>query len=296
MDRINLSYLKGLKNLQYVKYYENNLICVLSDYDEKLFSRYYVYCNYCSISMIMYGELSVSINQKKHNLHEKDILFLGSTDFVKVLSISKDCKIMALFISLDFMNRILAYSTIFMNIWFKIKKITIPYISLNNRQFQIFANLLIAIMLNAEEKRENKDFWMINKIASIFLEISNMEVVKQMDAKYNKNNTYSIFQNFYILLSQYYKTERDIGFYANELNITPAYLSKVVKKSSPFTVQEQINRLLIISACHSLLYTNMTVQQIASDLNFSDSSSFIKFFKRDMHQTPIEYKKEQTSK
>jgi AraC family transcriptional regulator, transcriptional activator of pobA len=290
INRIDLSYFKDIKN---VKMYDNHIACGAFNSSEDTLSRDYVYCNYCSISVIQNGELIIDVNQKEYTLHRKDIIFLGSTDLIKVKSTSKGCKFITLFIDLYFMNTILSYNVVFITMWFKQKKVTEPYVTLNNTQFKIFSSLITYIMNNIDVERNNKQLWIINKIAAILLETSNIDYLKDGNSDNENDRASFIFQSFFTLLAANYKTQREIGFYADKLNISPSYLSKIVKDMSSFTVQGQINRLLLIDAYHLLSHTNMSIQQITFELNFSDQSAFTKFFKRHTNQTPMSYRKEQ---
>ena len=89
-----------------------------------------------------------------------------------------------------------------------------------------------------------------------------------------------IFISFYALLQQNYIEQHNIGFYADSLNITTTYLSRIVKSISGRTVMEYINEMLAIEATWLIKSTNLTVAQIADRLNFSTSAAFDKFYKR----------------
>ncbi len=57
------------------------------------------------------------------------------------------------------------------------------------------------------------------------------------------------------------------------------------------SVNTIINELLIMEARTLLSSTKSTVGDIASQLGFSDAAGFCKFFKRNMGQTPLNYRK-----
>ena len=89
-----------------------------------------------------------------------------------------------------------------------------------------------------------------------------------------------IFISFYVLLQKNYIEHHNIGFYADALNITTTYLSRIVKSVSGRTVVECIDEMLAVEAVWLLKSTSLTVAQIADRLNFSTSAAFNKFFKR----------------
>ena len=96
-----------------------------------------------------------------------------------------------------------------------------------------------------------------------------------------------IFVSFYALLQKHYVEHHDIGFYADALNITTTYLSRVVKGISSKTVIGCIDEMLAIEATWLLKSTALTVTQIADRLNFSTSAAFDKFYKRMRGVTPL---------
>ena len=96
-----------------------------------------------------------------------------------------------------------------------------------------------------------------------------------------------IFISFYALLQKNYIEQHNIGFYADSLNITTTYLSRIVKTISGRTVMEYINEMLAIEATWLIKSTNLTVAQIADRLNFSTAAAFDKFFKRMRGCTPL---------
>ncbi|SEA39065.1 AraC-type DNA-binding protein [Xylanibacter ruminicola] len=83
---------------------------------------------------------------------------------------------------------------------------------------------------------------------------------------------------------------RRVDEFAQMLNVTPKYLSKLLMETMHrkpsvivafFTLQAIENRLR---------YTDMTMQQIADDLHFANASFFGKYFKEHSGMTPMEYR------
>lgn len=105
----------------------------------------------------------------------------------------------------------------------------------------------------------------------------------------NKNST---IDRFLELVHEHYRTERLIGFYAEQLCITPKYLSKLVKESTGLSAGDWIERHVILDARAMLHNSEMTIQQIATSLNFANQSFFGKYFKRATGISPKEYRKQ----
>lgn len=96
----------------------------------------------------------------------------------------------------------------------------------------------------------------------------------------NKALKNSIVERFMELVQEHFRSERFINFYADKLCITPKYLSKLVKEKTGRSAGEWIESYVILEARTMLQSTDMTIQQIASALNFPNQSFFGKYFKR----------------
>lgn len=107
----------------------------------------------------------------------------------------------------------------------------------------------------------------------------------------DKSKQQIVVDNFLELVKEFYKKERSIAFYANKLCITPKYLSHLVKQNSSSSANDWINRYVILEAKALLKSTNLTVEQISDELNFSSQSFFGKYFKRITGLSPKDYKK-----
>ena len=100
-----------------------------------------------------------------------------------------------------------------------------------------------------------------------------------------------IFHNFKKLSSHNYKKHHDILFYANNLNISTTYLSRIVKNITGHTVHFHISELLCTEAKRLLDTTDMGIKEIADELGFSDQSVFGKFFVKATGVSPLKYRK-----
>ena len=103
----------------------------------------------------------------------------------------------------------------------------------------------------------------------------------------HKENIYKIFLH---LASRYFRKERHIQFYADKLNITSTYLSKVVKEISGNTVGEILTRQVFHEACTILKSSDKTIGEIADILGFNDQSAFTNFFRMHAKCTPSAYR------
>ncbi len=84
---------------------------------------------------------------------------------------------------------------------------------------------------------------------------------------------------------------RKVDDFANQLNITPKYLSTLLKETMNRRPSEMIHFYTLKAIEHRLRYTDMTMQEIANDLNFANASFFGKYFKEHAGMTPMDFRK-----
>ena len=72
------------------------------------------------------------------------------------------------------------------------------------------------------------------------------------------------------------------------MNMTPKYLTTLVKNASGRTATQWIDAFLVLEAKNLLKYSDLTVKEIGYRLNFQSIPSFHKFFKNQTGLTPNE--------
>lgn len=95
---------------------------------------------------------------------------------------------------------------------------------------------------------------------------------------------------FLDLVAQNFIKERELAFYADKLNVSLKYLSKLIKEITGHPPTYFITQLLIDASCNALGNKDLTIIQIAEMLGFADSFTFSKFFKRNVGLTPTEFR------
>ena len=99
-----------------------------------------------------------------------------------------------------------------------------------------------------------------------------------------------IMNNFTDLLRKHIATETSVGFYAEKLCISKKYLSLIVRKKTHTNISTIISVIRLEAASRMLRDPEMSIQQIASAMSFSDQSSFGKFFKKHTGLSPLKYR------
>jgi AraC family transcriptional regulator, transcriptional activator of pobA len=102
------------------------------------------------------------------------------------------------------------------------------------------------------------------------------------------------FYTFLSLLDKHIKDERNVAFYAEKLCITPRYFRKITANAttSNESPKELIDKRLILEIKVLLQDIDMTIQEIAYNLNFPDQSYLSRYFKLHTGISPSEYRKQ----
>lgn len=104
-----------------------------------------------------------------------------------------------------------------------------------------------------------------------------------------RTDTYSAFCE---LLGQAAVPRLPVAHYAQLLNTSPQNLNAVCQKHSGQSASRVIAAFIISEARRLLVYTDSTISEIAFQLNFTDASHFIKYFKRHVGTTPQTYRRQ----
>lgn len=100
----------------------------------------------------------------------------------------------------------------------------------------------------------------------------------------------SILKDFAELLTNNIKKETSVGFYAEKLCISKQYLALIVKEKMRVTISTVLASMRIEVAARMLRNPDLSIQQIAEIMSFSDQSSFGKFFKKHTGISPLKYR------
>ena len=83
-----------------------------------------------------------------------------------------------------------------------------------------------------------------------------------------------------------------VNYIAEKLNISPGYLSNLLKVESGKTALEHIHIFLISEAKNRLIYKEQNVSEIAYTLGFENLSYFSRLFKKEVGVSPNMFKKQ----
>lgn len=108
----------------------------------------------------------------------------------------------------------------------------------------------------------------------------------------NKGKGQILVKRFFHLLEENHHKNLSLSDYSGMIGVTPNHLTQTVKLLTGKTSSQIIKAKQLMEIKRLLVHTNLSVSEIANQLNFEDQSYFTKFFKRETGTTPIQYRAE----
>ena len=116
-----------------------------------------------------------------------------------------------------------------------------------------------------------------------------VEEVRQEDPNSSLHKK-RIIDNFIKLVEESDGRIRRVDDFASQLNVTPKYLSTILKEVMNRRPSNYIQLYTLKAIERRLRFTDMTMQEIANDLKFPNPSFFGKYCKEHLGMTPLEYR------
>lgn len=166
-----------------------------------------------------------------------------------------------------------------------------PCLQLNERQLEEVRNIYDFV----ERQHANARGPLAHEIQSslmtfLSLRIISLYAVQQPAVKQKLSRHEQIFRNFTISLAKNFRERRTVEFYAQEACLTPKHFSAVIKQRSGKLPMEWIAERTIILVRFLLDNSDMSIQEIANELNFPNQSFFTRYFKTRTGMTPTAYR------
>lgn len=100
-----------------------------------------------------------------------------------------------------------------------------------------------------------------------------------------------IANQFEALVDKMYVDTKNVSDYAEELNISPNYLTTTIKKLTGKSAKDIIQERLLMESKSLLKYSGLDIAEIAYRLNFQEPTHFTRFFKNLSGVTPNQFRR-----
>jgi AraC-like DNA-binding protein len=159
----------------------------------------------------------------------------------------------------------------------------------NNSELEkeFLANLFrqIDIMdLETSMDEANMDYYRQNVVLAVNSLLLYIQRVNKESSQQGKEHIgeskEKLFYEFRALLTQKFREDRSVQFYADTLKVSTRHLNAICQRASGQNAKEIIDHYTIIELQVALMYTHKSFQELVSDFKFPDQSYLNRYFKR----------------
>jgi len=106
------------------------------------------------------------------------------------------------------------------------------------------------------------------------------------------SDSLELFLRFRKLLEKNVNYNVRVADLCEQLNISPKQLSSTLKLYNNSTPKQFIDERILLEIKRLLVYSTLSIKEIAYEIGFEDPTNFTKYFKARMHLLPTDYRKQ----
>ena len=242
------------------------------------------------MALCKHGKAQYSIDTREQTVKPGDLLFISERHIVDNYMASPDFECLCIMVSTEFYHGFIQnVKNVSSLLLFSMNN---PVVSLTPREIQVYSNYYQTIREKMSDREHHYRTDLVKALLlAMFYDMSN--VIWRVEQQGAKSQTRAdvIFANFIRLLEQHFRQERRVSWYAEQLCITPKYLSEIVKQVSKRTPNEWIDNYVILEIRVLLKNSTKSIKEIAEELQFPNQSFLGKYFKEHIGVSPSLYRK-----
>jgi len=285
-EEISLQTLTDNENIQ-VGYSDNDIVIVDNIQKFAEFNAAHVAMN--AIAICTQGKIHGILNGHAIELHKNQVAIIPQNVIISDPMISPDLDLKAMF----FTNRILqSFLREKINVWNDVVYVhRMHVVTMENADLQFYTNFyeMLCLCFKQPTNHPFRTDVIQSLLRGAILELCG--TIKQRmltkETSIDTRTTNNHFQHFLLLLHSTEVKHRAVEWYANELCISPKYLSALCKKHSGKTANEWITEHVLEDIRYYLKQTDYSIKQICDLLGFPNTSFFGKYVKEHFGQTPV---------
>ena len=236
------------------------------------------------------GKAQYSVDTKERTVTADDLIIVSEGQVICDYLLSRDCNGIAMMMSLDFFREIIS-DVHELSQMFLFSR-THPVFTLQPDEAEVLKEYFYLIKKKVDESGHHFRKELVSTlIKALIIDMSNVIYQIQQLGTTKKTRAESIFTSFIKLVEQNFRTERRVGWYAEQLCITPKYLSESVKAVSKRRPNDWIDNYVTMEIRVLLKNSTLTIKEIAQQLHFANQSFLGKYFKEHVGMSPKEYRK-----
>ncbi len=178
-----------------------------------------------------------------------------------------------------------------LNIFNSVQTGAIPVWQLTSKKQDLYLSLFLALQ---QEITQNAD--VTADIISSYLTLLLHQISRSARLEFSNRKHSDIVTSALGFIQQQRLTNISLRDVAQEVNKSEGYLANLVKSSTGFTVGDWIRKSRLTEACKHLLHTSNSIEEIAFQTGWNDTTHFIRQFKKEFNTTPAKWRKSNHTK
>ena len=236
------------------------------------------------------GKVQARVNGIQMELHKNQVAIVPQNVTATDVMVSPDFNLKAMFLT----NRILqSFLHEKMNVWNDMMYVHRNHIvTMDEDEILFYTHFYDMLTLAIERGKENPYHTEIIQalLRSAILGLCGAMKWMLSSDHHETHTTDTHFQRFLDLLHSTDVKHRTVEAYANDLCISPKYLTAICKKHSGRTANEWITEHVLEDIRYYLKQTDLSMKQICDQLGFPNPSFFGKYVKDHFGMTPMEFR------
>lgn len=242
------------------------------------------------ITLVFSGTGRIGIDLQEYDLQQHSLIVIQPKNYIYLSSFSEDFRCAVVAVSGHVLEEVLPKLTDILPLL--IHHRSDPVVTLDEKEASDMASFYNFLRDKLRGPRtpflKQKVLCLLQAALYEMMDINTRNAKEEKTARSRKQE---IMARFILSVSESFREERQVAFYARKLFITPKHLSSVVKEMSGRTAGDWIEGYVIMEAKVLLKTTDMTIQEIAVYLNFANQSFFGKYFKHHTGVSPTAFRK-----
>lgn len=246
--------------------------------------------NMIVVALCLKGKAQYTIDTQEQLVRKNDVLIISERHVMDNFMASPDLEGLAIILSARFFRDVIQNVSDISSLFLFSKNH--PVINFTQKEADVFISYfnLIKQKMTDTDNLFRRDV-VRSLLLAMFYDLSNVIYRTRQSSDNRQTRADIIFTKFIHLVEGNYKRERRVGWYAEQLCITPKYLSETVKQVSRLTPNEWIDNYVILEIRVLLKNSTRSIKEIALEMNFPNQSFLGKFFKERVGMSPSEYRK-----
>ena len=258
----------------YESYQADILVADLNSQD--VFLNDPVRVNALQVLLVLEGSIDLSIDYVLFQASTNTVVTIMPTHITKVMKYSPNFKGRLMAVSRAFLEQsMMPNHSSSMIQYMKIRKN--PTILLQESEIKTLDESMLRLRQTILQTSHHLQRLLIqNTLMGFFIEMGNIfSERKEYNTPPSLTRKEELFESFLRILYMYCKEQHVVSFYAEQLYITPQYLSLILKELTGRSANKWIDEALMQEAKILLKAPQATVQQVADALHFSDQSTLV---------------------